>query len=147
MDGIVSINDRLAVARFEPDERSFERIAAEGFRSVVNLQTAEEKQKVGAQREGELARAAKLDYRHIGVSKDNMDHALVDRFRTEIAGLPAPVLVHCASGKRSGAFAMMHVAREQGWSGDETIERAEKMGFECNTPDLKAFVKSYVDRR
>ena len=42
---------------------------------------------------------------------------------------------------------MMHRGVEQGMSGDEVIEKAESMGFECDTPGLKEFVRSYVNNR
>jgi protein tyrosine phosphatase (PTP) superfamily phosphohydrolase (DUF442 family) len=80
------------------------------------------------------------------VSGDALDDEVVDRFREAIGRLPRPILLHCASGKRSGAMTMMHVASEQGMTGDEAIAKAESMGFECDTPELEAFVKDYVDR-
>jgi uncharacterized protein (TIGR01244 family) len=85
------------------------------------------------------------DGRHIPVSDDSLSGEVVDGFRREIARLPKPVLVHCASGKRSGAFAMMDVAVEQGMSGEEVIRKAEAMGFECDQPGLERFVRDYVD--
>ena len=30
-------------------------------------------------------------------------------------------------------------------TGDEVIRKAEEMGFECDTPELANFVKSYVN--
>ena len=41
---------------------------------------------------------------------------------------------------------MMHLAAEQGMTGEQVIEKAEEIGFECDTPELEEFVKSYVDR-
>lgn len=29
-------------------------------------------------------------------------------------------------------------------SGEEVIQKAEEMGFECDTPELESFVKNYV---
>ena len=70
----------------------------------------------------------------------------MDDFREALGRLPQPILLHCASGKRSGTLAMMHLASEQGMSGDETLEKADQMGFECDTPELESFVRDYVDR-
>ncbi len=30
-------------------------------------------------------------------------------------------------------------------SGEEAIEKAEEIGFKCNTPELEKFVRDYVD--
>ncbi|EMI18623.1 hypothetical protein RMSM_04451 [Rhodopirellula maiorica SM1] len=70
---------------------------------------------------------------------------VVDRFREQYRKLPKPVFAHCKSGKRAGAMMMMHIAAEQGMSGEQTLEQAEKMGFECDQPELEQFVKNYVD--
>ena len=40
---------------------------------------------------------------------------------------------------------MMHLAVQAGWSGADTLQKAEEMGFECKQPELKEFVKSYID--
>jgi hypothetical protein len=40
---------------------------------------------------------------------------------------------------------MMHMAVEQGMTGDQTLQKAEDMGFECEKEELRTFVKNYVD--
>lgn len=88
-----------------------------------------------------------MQYLHHPVKSDDMSAELVDGFREQLTRLPGPVFVHCASGKRSGAFLMMHVAAETGMTGEETIRKAADMGFECDTPALEQFVRAYVDQR
>ena len=39
----------------------------------------------------------------------------------------------------------MHMAVEQGMTGEQTLQKAEEMGFECDQPELEQFVKDYVD--
>ena len=111
------------------------------------MRTANEKQDVTPEEEREHAEAAGLTYLHHPVDGEKLSEEVVDSFREKAKTLPGPVLVHCASGKRSGALVMMHRGVEQGMSGDEVIEKAESMGFECDTPGLKDFVRSYVDKR
>ena len=96
--------------------------------------------------EREHAEAAGLTYLHHPVDGEKLSEEVVDSFRDKVADLSGPVLVHCASGKRSGAMVMMHLGAEQGMSGDEVIEKAASMGFECDTPGLERFVRGYVDR-
>jgi uncharacterized protein (TIGR01244 family) len=147
MENVVKIDERFTVAKFAPTADALKRAANEGFKSVVNLRTASEKQEVTPEEEREHAEAAGLTYLHHPVDGEKLSEGLVDSFREKAEALPGPVLVHCASGKRSGAFVMMHRGVEQGMSGDEVIEKAESMGFECDTPGLKDFVRGYVDRR
>lgn len=146
MENAVEISDAFTVARFEPGQRQFAHIAEEGFRSVVSLQVADEDQKLKPDAERKLAREAGLAFYHQGISKDALSDEEVDRFRDQLESLPKPVLLHCTSGKRSGAMTMMHIASERNMSGDEVLSKAEEMGFECDTPELEEFVKSYVDR-
>lgn len=147
MQDTVQITDRFTVARFAPDADQVRQAAQEGFRSMVNMQTADEekKLKMKPQEEAEIARDAGLTYLHHPVDGEQLSEEVVDDFRRKVADLPAPVLVHCASGKRSGAFVMMHLASEQGMRGQEVIDKAEEMGFECDTEKLETFVRDYVD--
>jgi hypothetical protein len=39
----------------------------------------------------------------------------------------------------------MDMAVEQGMTGDETLQKAKEMGFECDQPALEQFVRQYVD--
>ncbi|WP_300438381.1 hypothetical protein [Christiangramia sp.] len=71
--------------------------------------------------------------------------SLIINFRQELESLPKPILVHCKSGKRSGAFVMMHIGCQKDMSGEEVIKQAEEMGFECDVPELEQFLKKYVN--
>lgn len=146
MQNAVAINDRFTIARYEPDARTFERFAEEGFRSVVNMQQRSEDQKLGPDEERRLAEAAGLTYLHHPVSKETLSDETVDTFRRRVSELPGPIVVHCASGKRSGALVMMHMAAASGLTGDQALKKAEDAGFECDSEELETFVKSYVDR-
>lgn len=146
MQDVVQINERFSVAKFAPDRKTLREAADEGFSSVVNMREEDEKHELEPDDERRAAEEAGLTYLHHPVSGKDFSDEIVDQFRRKAAEMPAPVLVHCASGKRSGAMVMMHLAAERGMSGDEVIEKAEAMGFECDTPELEQFVKSYVDR-
>ena len=145
MEGPMRINEQLTVGP-QPTEEQLKQLATEGFKSVVNLRMpGEEEQPLSPDQEGEKVRALGMQYLHIPVSKKAMQPEQVDSFRQEISRLPEPVFVHCHLGKRAGALVMMHTACEAGMSGDQTLERAEQMGFECDVPELKEFVQGYVD--
>jgi len=146
MQKTIEIDNRVAVGG-QPTSAELQELAHQGFKTVVNLRTAnEENQPLKPEEEGKLVEQLGMKYLHIPVSREDMNQAQVAEFRDQIEHLPAPRYVHCATGRRAGAFAMMHMAVERGMSGSEVLERAERMGFQCDNPKLKEFVKNYVDK-
>lgn len=147
MNQQMQINEQITVGG-QPSEGEFKQLAQDGFRTVVNLRTeGEEDQPLSPTAEGEKVREVGMQYVHFPVSKDKMSPELEDEFRQRLPSFDTPVFVHCASGKRAGAFVVMDKAINEGWSGEDTLKKAEEMGFECNVPEIKDFVKSYVDSR
>lgn len=141
----IKINDAVTVGP-QPSQDQFEDLKAQGFQSVINFRTAnEDEQPLSPDEEAAVAQSLGMTYKHIPVSMEAMSPNLVDEFRQSYSGLPKPVFAHCASGKRAGAMVMMHLASEQGMSGESTLNQAEEMGFECDQQELRQFVKSYVD--
>ncbi|MFQ5804107.1 MAG: beta-lactamase hydrolase domain-containing protein [Candidatus Methylomirabilales bacterium] len=146
MEDRIRISHQLTVGS-QPTEGQLKQFAEEGFKSVVNLRISdEEDQPLSPDEEGVKVRSLGMEYLHIPISKKAIQPEQVDSFRQEIRRLPEPVFVHCHLGKRAGALAMMHTACEAGISGDQTLERAEQMGFKCDVPELKEFVTGYIDR-
>jgi uncharacterized protein (TIGR01244 family) len=147
MSDFIKIDDRFSVSKTQPTEDDLKELKQEGFQSVVNLRTeSEEDQSLSPQQEEEKVRELGMEYLHIPVSGKNLQPELVDRFRQEVSHLPSPVLVHCHTGRRSGAFVMMDTAIKQGMSGEETVQKAKDMGFKCDSPNLEDFVKNYVNQ-
>lgn len=145
MAGKMKINDEVTVGP-QPADEEIRQLNGQGFKSVVNFRTeGEAEQPLSPQAEEEIVKSAGMAYLHIPVSMQSMGPELVDQFRDRYAGLPKPVFAHCKSGKRAGAMVMMQMAVEQGMSGDQTLQQAEEMGFECEQEELRRFVKSYVD--
>ena len=143
----IQVNEQLTVGG-QPSEGDFKELADDGFKTIVNLRTENEKeQPLSPDAEGEKVRGLGMDYVHFPVPRKEMSPELEDEFRQRLPSFTPPVFVHCGSGKRAGAFVVMDKAIREGWSGEETLQRAEKMGFECKVPEIKKFVKSYVDRR
>ena len=141
----MKINDQVTVGP-QPTEDELQKLGQQGFRSVVNFRTqGEEEQPLTPQAEGKKVRFAGMEYLHIPVSMKAMGPELVDQFREKFADLPKPVFAHCKSGKRAGAMVMMHMAVEQGMTGEQTLQTAKEMGFECDQPELEQFVRQYVD--
>lgn len=146
MEKLMKLTDQITVGP-QPSENDLNDLKSQGFQSIANFRTeGEEDQPLPPQVEGEKVRGLGLAYLHIPVSMREMQAEQVDQFRREYEELPKPVYAHCKTGKRSGAFAMMHLASEQGLSGDEALQQAKDMGFECDKPELEQFVREYVDQ-
>ncbi len=143
----MQITDDIAVAA-QPSLEELKNLKSQGFRSVVNLRVEhEDEEMISPLDEGDIVRDQELAYLHLPVSGSDMRSQQVDDFRQCLENLEGPVLVHCKAGKRAGAFAMIHKALEQGWSGKQTLSEAEKAGFACDNPQLKQFVSEYVDQK
>jgi len=144
----IKFNQAITVGGQQPSAEELRKLKDEGFRAIVNLRAeGEENQSMSPQEEGKRVRELGMEYVNIPVTMDSISEEKVDTFRQRLAELPKPVFVHCASGKRSGAFTMMHVAVNEKMSGEQAMQKAQEMGFECDVPELEAFVKSYIDKR
>lgn len=130
----------------QPSEHQIQQLGQQGFKSVLNFRTeGEEEQPRSPQAEGAKVKAAGMEYLHIPVSMKSMGPELMDQFREKFQNLPKPVFAHCRSGKRAGAMVMVNMAVEQEMTGDQTLQKAREMGFECDQPQLEQFVRQYVD--
>jgi uncharacterized protein (TIGR01244 family) len=144
MKKTMKVNEQVTVGA-QPSEDQIQQLGKQGFKSVVNFRAdGEEEQPLSPQAEGAKVKAAGMEYLHIPVSMKAMGPELVDQFRERFPDLPKPVFAHCKSGKRAGAMVMMNVAVEQGMTGDQTLQKAKEMGFECDQPQLERFVRQYV---
>ena len=147
MKDSTQINSQFSIGP-QPDLDALTQLRDEGFQTVVNLRTEKEQETPGSMTApAEHAIAAKLGlrYSHIPVSPEVLDARRVDEFRKRCAELPKPVYVHCQSGVRAGAFATMHVALQESWSGEKALSEAESRGWDCDSKEVKEFVSGYVD--
>jgi uncharacterized protein (TIGR01244 family) len=147
MSGDLKVSDTLYVGRGQPSEDELRALAADGFASIVDLRQADEgAQDLPPPLEAAAAGRHGLRYVHLPMPFDRLDDAMLDRFRTVVAELPGPVLVHCASGKRSGTLAIAHGAVESGLPGEAALDRIEAAGAAYGSDSMKDVVMRYVDR-
>ncbi|WP_417374960.1 beta-lactamase hydrolase domain-containing protein [Gimesia maris] len=145
MEGTMKINEEVTVGP-QPNHEEIYEFGKNGFKTIVNFRAPnEEDQSMTPQAEEQIVKGADMEYLHIPVSMNSLDESLVDQFREQYDVLPKPIFAHCKSGKRAGAMVMMDLAVKQGMSGEQTLQKAEEMGFECDKPELIEFVKKYVD--
>jgi uncharacterized protein (TIGR01244 family) len=144
----IRLTQNLLVGTDQPSEADLQGFAAEGIKSVVDLRRdGESNQALPPVVESQTARRFGLAYKHIPVGTDWIDEDALDLVHSELARLPQPIYIHCASGKRSGSLALVHRAIVEGLTGEAMMSRAEELGFAFGSPELKTFLKSYVDRR
>lgn len=148
MSDDLKVNDTLIVGRGQPSEDDLRRLAAEGFAAIVDLRrTGEGEQPLSPPLEAAAAGRHGLRYVHLPIPTDRLDDDMLDRFSRAVAGLPTPVFVHCASGKRSGTFAIVHAAVEEGLSGPAALARIEEAGAGYGSEEMRAHAVRYVDRQ
>ncbi len=139
----MKINDDLTVTGQVTPEQ-LQEAAQEGFKSVLNVRAPDEEGFLA--NEEQLAGQAGLVYKNIPVTKEAINDELTTRVLAEIDALPKPALIHCATGMRSGAMALMNVATRSGMNARDAMEKAQSMGFDCNSePELKQYFEHYVD--
>ena len=147
MTQIVTIDSNHIVALFTPDEAALRQAASAGMMSVVNFRAAGENGGLSIPDERRVAEKAGLNYLHHPVTATELDDDHVDNFRRSLDDLPQPVFLHCASGKRAGAMALMAIAAENGWDGATALAKGRDRGFDLSEDEIGTFVKAYADRK
>jgi uncharacterized protein (TIGR01244 family) len=145
MDKRLKLNEELTVG-CQPTKQDLQELALEGYRSVVNLRYAgEETEQLSPATEGGVVRRLGMQFEHLPVAHDAVTADVVDQFRDRYNQWPKPVFVHCKSGKRAGAFALLHLAAEFGWDGWQALDEADQMGIELDRQPLRDSVAAYAD--
>lgn len=123
----------------QPTQDAYSKLAANGFRSVLNLRTAQE----GAEAEKELVEKSGLRYINIPVLTSALNDQMVEDFIKAVNEKSNhPMLIHCGSANRVGAFWMIYRVVEQGWAEDKAYEEAVQIGL--TSPALKKFAEDYI---
>ena len=137
---LLCLSDRFATAG-QPSEQAFSKFAANGFRSVLNLRTAAEG--VDLAKERQLVEQSGMRYIHIPVISNAPQAAQADEFiRVVKDKANQPMLIHCGSANRVGAFMMIYRVVEQGWSEEKAQEEAARIGLRSEV--LKKFAQEYI---
>lgn len=128
----------------QPSDQAFGKLAANGFRSILNLRTAAEE--VDLEKEGKLVAEAGMRYFNVPVASNAPRAEQADEFiRVVKEKANHPMLIHCASANRVGAFMMIYRVVEQGWSEEKALEEATRIGL--RSAELKKFAQGYISRR
>lgn len=138
-DDIQQISGTFA-AGGQPDAAKIQQLAAEGFKSIVNLRSPHE---VGVlSDEQQQAEAAGLEYVNVPLSPNQPNDELTAKVLWELEELPTPVFFHCGAGARAGALGLIALATQQGLNREQVIAKAQELGLNLEQPHLKSFLEN-----
>lgn len=140
---ILCLSDEVATAA-QPSDAAYAKLAASGFHSVLNLRTAEEG--VDLEKERKLVTSAGMRYFSIPVVSSAPRAEQADEFIRVVKDKSNhPMLIHCASANRVGAFMMIYRAVEHGWREDDAYKEAVKIGLASE--GLRKFAHDTIARK
>ena len=146
MSRLVRLNAHLSVGG-EPEPDQLGRVAAEGFRSVLDLREDGEPSLTSPEEEAERLGREGVEYRRCPVPPRGMAAEGVNCFLQTLPRLSTPVLVHCQDGRRAAMLTMIHVGIANGWDGEYTLEQARRLGWNFGDTFAADFVRQAVDAR
>jgi len=126
VENIRKINNELTIAGQLTSEQ-LQKIAQEGFKSVLNLRSPDEDGFLDS--EQQQAEALGLYYINIPVKVEAINHEIAAQVLKQIDELSKPALVHCNSAMRAAAMVLMHIATRQGVSLKQAFNQAEQLGL------------------
>ncbi|EAW35540.1 beta-lactamase hydrolase domain-containing protein [Lyngbya sp. PCC 8106] len=145
MENLKTINGQLSIATNQVTPTQLQEAAQAGFKSVLNFRSPQEEGFLSD--EEKQAEAAGLEYVNIPVKANGITDELAEKIIEQIDQLPKPILLHCKSGLRSGAMALMYIAIKEKISADIILEQGKEMGFDCNKfPEMKEFLITYISK-
>jgi uncharacterized protein (TIGR01244 family) len=125
----------------QPSANAYAKLAATGFRSVLNLRTAQEG--VSLENEKSAVEKAGMRYINIPVTSSPPTPGQVAEFLTVVKDKSLqPMFIHCASANRVGAFWMIYRVLDQGWPQEKALDEATRIGL--TSPTLKKFALEYI---
>ena len=128
----------------QPTERAYARLAENGFRSVLNLRTSSEG--VDLEKERAAVEGAGMRYLHIPVAGSAPRAEQAEEFIRAVGEkVNHPMLIHCATANRVGAFMMIYRVLEHGWGLEQAEAEAEQIGL--RSPELKKFARDFIGGR
>ena len=137
---VLCLDDDFATGA-QPVGDAYTKAAANGFRSVLSLRTANEG--LDLARERAKVESVKMRYFNIPVVSSAPQVQQADEFlRLARDKSNHPMLVTCASANRVGAFMMILRVIDQGWSEEKALQEAIRIGL--SSDKLKSFAHDYI---
>ena len=128
------INGHVAIAGALA-QTDIERLAQQGYRTIIDLRTDDEPVPHGLRpvEVGECAANLNLHYQQIPITLARVDTRCINRVRGALERAETPVLLHCASGRRAGFFALIHLGCQGRWSAEKCLSHAPCIGLDLES--------------
>jgi uncharacterized protein (TIGR01244 family) len=124
----------------QPTDEALADIQKAGFKTVINLRTAQE----GSLEEQPKVEALGLEYQNIPIDSSGISKEQVAIFEKILGdSSKRPVFIHCASSNRVGAMWFIHQVLGEGRDEASALEEARKAGMK---PNLEAAAREYVSK-
>ncbi len=142
------LTGRFAVADGAPGAGQIADIEAQGFGSVVSLRMAGERgETMPPDSEGAAVEAAGMAWLHFPLAPPQVgDVEKTDDLSRRMQELPAPILIHCASGARAAAMALCVCTIGENWDEETAARKATDAGIAVQ-PELAPKVAAYVQAK
>ncbi|MDQ3658752.1 MAG: protein tyrosine phosphatase family protein [Actinomycetota bacterium] len=126
----------------QPEREHFERLAAVGYRTVIDLREPGEDRGLN---EPDTVRRSGMEYVNVPVNHADVDGETFERFREVMAAQERrPILVHCSSANRVGALLIPYLVLDEGKSVEEALDAASRVGLRSD--ELKRAALRYAAR-
>lgn len=126
MHTIRKINNELAIAGQITLEQ-FQKIAEDGYKSVLNLRLANEKGLL--ENEQEKIELLGLYYVNLPTQSEEINYQVAIQIFKTIAQLPKPILIHCDNSLRSAAIVLLYIGTKQGICFEQVLQKTIKIGL------------------
>jgi len=137
---ILCVDERVATAG-QPKDSAFAKLAENGYRSVLSLRTGSEG--IDLAHEKEMVEKSGMRFISIPVVSSEPKPEQVSEFIKAVKEKAnQPMLIHCGSANRVGAFWMIYRVVDQGWAEDKALEEAIQIGL--TSAGLKTFAHEYI---
>ncbi|MCY4395905.1 MAG: sulfur transferase domain-containing protein [Rhodospirillaceae bacterium] len=142
------LTGRFAVADGAPAARQIGELKAQGIGSVVSLRMAGERgETMAPEDEGAAVEGAGMAWLHFPLAPPQVgDVEKTDDLSRRMQELPAPVLIHCASGARAAAMAISVCTIGENWDAETAARKAADAGIAV-PPELAPNVDAYVQAK
>ncbi|HWC76326.1 MAG TPA: protein tyrosine phosphatase family protein [Blastocatellia bacterium] len=140
---ILCVSEKFATAG-QPSDAAFSKLAANGFKSVLNMRTAGEG--IDLEKERTMVEGAGMRYISIPVVTSAPKPEQVDAFIKAVKdSANQPMLIHCGGANRVGGFWMIYRVVEDNWPEDKALEEAIRIGL--SSQGLKTFAHEQIAAR
>ncbi len=130
------------MAAGQPTGEQLQLLSEEGYKTVIDLRTAEEPHGFD---EPQAARENGMAYVNIPIDLQTLDQAAIDKFLEAMRKAQRPVLLHCASSTRVGALYYAWLVLEEDVPARAAMAKAKASGL--RSPELIQKIEKLVSER